>query len=105
MAGRRSRSRRAETAGGPVMNLTARSRSIPPPAVLLLPWALVYGAFFVFPFVFSFALAFLHYNPLNTAATSLYSSHVAGTVRSRPVFSLNSACISGLSNTSERNFR
>lgn len=52
------------------MNLTARSRTIPPPAVLLLPWALVYGAFFVFPFVFSFVLAFLHYNPLNTAATS-----------------------------------
>jgi multiple sugar transport system permease protein len=38
--------------------------------MLLLPWAIVYGAFFVFPFVFSFALAFLSYNPLNVENTS-----------------------------------
>jgi multiple sugar transport system permease protein len=38
--------------------------------VLLLPWAVVYGAFFIFPFVFSFVLAFLSYNPLNVANTS-----------------------------------
>lgn len=38
--------------------------------VLLLPWALIYGAFFVFPFVFSFVLAFLRYNPLNVGAAS-----------------------------------
>ncbi|MBI4719797.1 MAG: sugar ABC transporter permease, partial [Chitinivibrionia bacterium] len=31
----------------------------------LLPWAVVYGAFYIFPFVFSFVLAFLSYNPLN----------------------------------------
>jgi len=37
---------------------------------LLLPWALVYGAFFVFPFLFSFVLGFLHYNPLNVANTT-----------------------------------
>jgi len=37
---------------------------------LLLPWALVYGAFFVFPFLFSFVLGFLNYNPLNVAHTS-----------------------------------
>jgi multiple sugar transport system permease protein len=35
----------------------------------LLPWALIYGAFFVFPFVFSFILGFLQYNPLNVANT------------------------------------
>jgi multiple sugar transport system permease protein len=35
-----------------------------------LPWAAVYGAFFLFPFVFSFVLAFLHYNPLNAGATT-----------------------------------
>ncbi len=35
----------------------------------LLPWALIYGAFFVFPFVFSFVLGFLQYNPLNVANT------------------------------------
>lgn len=35
----------------------------------LLPWALIYGAFFVFPFVFSFALGFLQYNPLNVDNT------------------------------------
>ncbi len=37
---------------------------------LLLPWALIYGAFFVFPFVFSFVLGFLDYNPLNVANTT-----------------------------------
>jgi multiple sugar transport system permease protein len=35
----------------------------------LLPWALIYGAFFVFPFIFSFVLGFLQYNPLNVAGT------------------------------------
>lgn len=35
----------------------------------LLPWALIYGAFFVFPFVFSFVLGFLQYNPLNVDNT------------------------------------
>ncbi len=47
-----------------------RSISAPPQLVLLFPWAVVYGAFFLFPFVFSFILAFLHYNPLNTDATT-----------------------------------
>jgi multiple sugar transport system permease protein len=37
--------------------------------VFLLPWAVVYGAFYVFPFVFSFVLGFQSYNPLNTANT------------------------------------
>jgi multiple sugar transport system permease protein len=32
--------------------------------VFLLPWAVVYAAFFIFPFVFSFVLGFLEYNPL-----------------------------------------
>jgi len=43
---------------------------LPPALVLLLPWAVVYAAFFIFPFVFSFVLGFLRYNPLNVAATS-----------------------------------
>jgi multiple sugar transport system permease protein len=47
-----------------------RSKSLPPYAALLLPWAVVYAAFFIFPFVFSFVLAFLRYNPLNVGATS-----------------------------------
>jgi multiple sugar transport system permease protein len=37
---------------------------------LLLPWAVIYAAFFVFPFVFSFLLAFLSYNPLNVQDTT-----------------------------------
>jgi len=36
---------------------------------LLLPWAIVYAAFFIYPFVYSFFLSFLDYNPLNTAKT------------------------------------
>lgn len=48
----------------------ARSRRPSPVVWLLLPWALVYGTFFVFPFVFSFVLGFLHYNPLNVANTT-----------------------------------
>lgn len=40
-----------------------------PVVVFLLPWAVVYAAFFVFPFVFSFVLGFLDYNPLNVANT------------------------------------
>jgi multiple sugar transport system permease protein len=42
---------------------------LPPAVVFLLPWAVVYAAFFIFPFVFSFVLGFLHYNPLNVGAT------------------------------------
>lgn len=38
--------------------------------MLLLPWAIVYAAFYVFPFVFSFVLGFLSYNPLNVQNTS-----------------------------------
>jgi multiple sugar transport system permease protein len=38
--------------------------------MLLLPWALVYAAFYIFPFIFSFVLAFLDYNPLNVGNTS-----------------------------------
>lgn len=45
-------------------------RRLPSVLVLLLPWAVVYAAFYVFPFVFSFALAFLSYNPLNVGNTS-----------------------------------
>lgn len=37
---------------------------------LLLPWAVVYGVFFVFPFLFSFVLGFLNYNPLNVSHTT-----------------------------------
>jgi multiple sugar transport system permease protein len=47
-----------------------------------MPWALVYGAFFVFPFVFSFALGFLDYNPLNVANTSFVGlAHVTRLLR------------------------
>lgn len=42
---------------------------LPPALVFLLPWAVVYAAFFVFPFLFSFVLGFVHYNPLNAGAT------------------------------------
>lgn len=49
--------------------MAVRRAIIPPVAWFLLPWAAIYAAFFVFPFVFSFALAFLNYNPLNVAAT------------------------------------
>lgn len=48
----------------------SRHRRVSPVVWLLLPWALVYGAFFVFPFLFSFVLGFLNYNPLNVAHTS-----------------------------------
>jgi len=37
--------------------------------VFLLPWAVVYTAFYVVPFLFSFSLGFLSYNPLNVANT------------------------------------
>lgn len=37
--------------------------------IFLLPWAFVYAAFYIFPFVFSFVLGFLSYNPLNVANT------------------------------------
>lgn len=49
--------------------MTGRRFVFPPVAWFLLPWAAVYAAFFVFPFVFSFALAFLDYNPLNVGNT------------------------------------
>ncbi|MDH3216824.1 MAG: sugar ABC transporter permease [Candidatus Krumholzibacteria bacterium] len=43
---------------------------LPPVVVLLLPWAIVYAVFYVFPFVFSFTLGFLSYNPLAVEKTS-----------------------------------
>ncbi len=49
--------------------MVSRRLAIPPVAWFLLPWAIIYAAFFVFPFVFSFVLAFLDYNPLNVANT------------------------------------
>ncbi|MFH1756339.1 MAG: sugar ABC transporter permease [Candidatus Latescibacterota bacterium] len=45
-------------------------RTLSPALTFLLPWAILYGAFFVFPFVFSFVLGFLSYNPLNVQQTS-----------------------------------
>ncbi len=51
------------------MGVARRRFVLPPVAWFLMPWAVVYAAFFVFPFVFSFALAFLDYNPLNVADT------------------------------------
>lgn len=47
-----------------------RRLRVPPVLVLLLPWALVYAAFYIFPFIFSFVLGFLSYNPLNVGNTS-----------------------------------
>jgi len=44
-------------------------RRLSPVFWFLLPWAVIYGAFFVFPFLFSFVLGFLQYNPLNVAGT------------------------------------
>lgn len=35
----------------------------------LLPWAAVYAVFYIFPFVFSFVLGFLRYNPLDVSGT------------------------------------
>lgn len=46
-----------------------RRRVVSPVFWFLLPWGVIYAAFFVFPFVFSFALGFLDYNPLNVANT------------------------------------
>jgi multiple sugar transport system permease protein len=48
----------------------AKKSGLPPVLVLLLPWGIIYAAFYVFPFVFSFALGFLAYNPLNVDQTS-----------------------------------
>ena len=48
--------------------MTRRLR-VSPVFWFLLPWAVIYGAFFVFPFIFSFVLGFLQYNPLNVAHT------------------------------------
>jgi multiple sugar transport system permease protein len=50
--------------------VNSQQRALPPVLVLLLPWALVYAAFYIFPFVFSFALGFLSYNPLNVDRTA-----------------------------------
>ena len=49
--------------------VTQHRRTLPPVVIFLLPWAVVYTAFYVFPFLFSFALGFLSYNPLNVAGT------------------------------------
>lgn len=46
---------------------TSRRFALPPVVWFLLPWAVIYTVFFVFPFVFSFVLGFLSYNPLNAA--------------------------------------
>ncbi|HEX5133572.1 MAG TPA: sugar ABC transporter permease [Candidatus Krumholzibacteria bacterium] len=46
-----------------------KRRPLSPVFWFLLPWAVIYGAFFVFPFVFSFVLGFLQYNPLNVGAS------------------------------------
>jgi multiple sugar transport system permease protein len=48
---------------------TSRRIVLPPVVWFLLPWAVIYTAFFVFPFIFSFVLGFLSYNPLNVAST------------------------------------
>lgn len=53
-----------------MLSTTAHKRSLPPALVLLLPWAVVYAAFYIFPFVFSFVLGFLSYNPLNVENTT-----------------------------------
>ena len=45
-------------------------KKLSPAATFLLPWAILYGVFFVFPFVFSFVLGFLSYNPLSVHETS-----------------------------------
>ncbi len=47
-----------------------RLRALPPWALFLLPWAVIYTAFYVVPFLFSFVLGFLSYNPLNVSNTS-----------------------------------
>jgi multiple sugar transport system permease protein len=44
-------------------------RRLPPWVIFLLPWAAVYTAFYVVPFLFSFVLGFLTYNPLNVSNT------------------------------------
>lgn len=41
-----------------------------PMVMMLLPWGVIYAAFFLFPFIFSFVLAFLKYNPLNVQNTT-----------------------------------
>jgi len=47
-----------------------KHRVIPAAFLFLLPWALLYAVFYLFPFVFSFALGFLSYNPLNVQNTA-----------------------------------
>lgn len=47
----------------------AKGPNVPSWLVFVLPWAVVYAAFYIFPFVFSFVLGFLSYNPLNVANT------------------------------------
>ena len=47
-----------------------KHRAIPAALLFLLPWALLYAVFYLFPFVFSFALGFLSYNPLSVQNTA-----------------------------------
>jgi len=63
-----------------------RLRALPAPVWLLTPWAVVYGAFFVFPFVFSFVLGFLDYNPLNVANTRFVGLDHAARLFTDPAF-------------------
>jgi multiple sugar transport system permease protein len=51
-------------------NLHRHRFGLPPVVLMLLPWAVVYAAFYIFPFIFSFVLGFLSYNPLNVGDTS-----------------------------------
>jgi multiple sugar transport system permease protein len=44
-------------------------RRLPAWMLFVLPWAVIYAAFYIFPFVFSFVLGFLSYNPLNVSNT------------------------------------
>ncbi len=54
----------------PVKRLRIKQRGLPPALLFLLPWAVLYAAFYIFPFVFSFVLGFLSYNPLSVHETS-----------------------------------
>ncbi len=56
-----------------------------PALLFLLPWAVIYGAFYVFPFVFSFVLAFLAYNPLGGSIQFIGIDNFARLARD-PVF-------------------
>ncbi len=52
----------------------------------LLPWAVIYSVFFVFPFLFSFVLSFLSYNPLNVGATEFVGTTNFGRLLSDDTF-------------------